>query len=87
MYLCISCVSDPGFEGGGGDSTGMFQLGIILVLWIVIALFLFIFRSVHFYKIIPQMKKIYNLIVSLSDCQLKSITFMCTCMYKVCTCV
>ena len=43
--------SDPGFEGGGSDSTGMFQLGIILVLWIVIALLLFIFRSVQFYNL------------------------------------
>ena len=36
--------SDPGYEGGGGDSSGMFQLALILVLWIVIAVLLFIFR-------------------------------------------
>ena len=43
-------LSEPGFEGGGGESTGMFQLGIILVLWIVIALLLFIFRSVQLFN-------------------------------------
>ena len=50
MAYVLIMYSEPGFEGGGGDSTGMFQLGIILVLWIVIALLLFIFRSVQFYK-------------------------------------
>lgn len=41
---CFSKLSDPGYEGGGGDSSSMFQLGIVLVLWIVVALLLFIFR-------------------------------------------
>jgi hypothetical protein len=44
VLLTTISFSDPGFEGGGGESTGMFQLGLIIVLWIVVALLLFIFR-------------------------------------------
>jgi len=35
---------DPGYEGGTGSDSSMFQFAMVVVLWIIIALLLFLFR-------------------------------------------
>ena len=35
---------DPGYEGGTGSDSSMLQFAMVVVLWIIIALLLFLFR-------------------------------------------